>query len=267
MSVPILVRDDDLNATTDPAVIERIYAPLLDAGIPIGFATIPSAALDTRAPDGQRERWLHRDVADSPALALMTDQTPIARWLRKNEGRVDVLLHGLTHRRGVDGTEFGALGEAQAHHRITQGIDILQRACGRRPAGFVPPWDRASRGTLQAIDATLPFVSLGWVSMKTLPLRAWWAHRMERAQRREVIPLRKSWVLRHRGGHIGGHTNPADVPSLIDAASEGARLAVIVLHHWMFDLGNRVHPVVTALADALRGRNVINARQVAGVLA
>ncbi len=72
-----LVRDDDANATTRPERPERVYAPLLDAQIPLNFAVIPEVALDTRTPDGTREHFLDENSEDEEAE----------------------VVHGLSHRR------------------------------------------------------------------------------------------------------------------------------------------------------------------------
>src|SRR5215813_8954348 len=95
----VLVRDDDANATTRPERLARAYAPLLDAGIPVSFAVIPEVALDTRDPEGARERFLDEATADQDRLAAITPQTPLAAWLRRHRGAVDVFVHGLSHRR------------------------------------------------------------------------------------------------------------------------------------------------------------------------
>lgn len=254
-----LVRDDDPNATTDPAMIERTYAPLLDAGVPIVFATIPEVRLDTRAPDGSRERFLHPDSPDSSACQRMTADSPFAAWLRAHAAQVDVFLHGLSHERVRGGTEFGALTQAEALDRLDEGLRVLAGAIDRRPLGFVAPWDALSAGSLRACARRFDLVSTGWVDRKRLPVSAWPAHAVERLTRREALRVGRTWLVRHRGGKINGDTRAEDVPAIVDSLGRGADVAVIVLHHWMFSAQDP-HPAVVALARTLRKREVGNLR-------
>ncbi len=259
----ILLRDDDPNATTNPERLARAYAPLLDAGLPVSFSVIPRVALDTRAPDGARERFLDEETADSPEERALTAETPLVRWLRANDAVTDVFAHGLSHRRIASGTEFGALDAAVARERIRLGAEIFERALGRVPVGFVAPWDSLSRGSLEAATERFDAVSTGWLSRAHLPVTAWPSHLLERMARREALRVGSSWVLRHRGGKVAPSVNPTDVPAIVDALTKGADVAVVVLHHWMFWDHPGAHPVVCALARALKGRRVLRLRDVA----
>ncbi|MFO0755137.1 MAG: DUF2334 domain-containing protein [Byssovorax sp.] len=249
-----LVRDDDPNATTRPERLARAYAPLFDAGVPVSFSVVPEVALDTRAPDGRRERFLDEQSEDCDRTVELAWDTPLSAWLRENEGLADVFVHGLSHRRIREGTEFGALDRGEAEARIARGLRIMERALGRRPAGFVPPWDRLSAGAVQAATAAFDLVSTGWIDRARLPLSAWPAFFLERLGQREAFRVGKSFLVRHRGGKISDKTRPEDVPAIIEKLAAGAEVAVIVLHHWMFWDDPEPHPVVRALAQALRSR-------------
>ncbi len=251
-----LVRDDDPNATTDPEMLERGYAPLLDAGIPITFATIPDVRLDTRAPDGTCERFLHPDSPDGATHVRMVRTTPLAQWLRAHASQVDVFVHGLTHERVRAGTEFGALDAAESASRLLRGRGILREALDREPVGFVAPWDAMSADALRACADQFELVSTGWVDRGRLPASAWPAHVLERLGKREALRVKGSWVVRHRGGRIHAGTPPESVPAILDALGAGADVAVVVLHHWMFWEGADAHPVVRALGRALATREV-----------
>lgn len=257
-----LIRDDDLNATTDIHRLERAYAPLLDAGIPISFATIPDVALDTRAPDGSRERFIHHTWPDVDAHAMLGDGSPVALWLRAHHDAVDVLQHGLSHRRVRGGTEMGDLGAREARERIALGHEILRRAIGRAPSGFVAPWDRLSPGSFKAACEAYPLLSTSWVDRHMLPALAWPRHAVERLGRSEALPIGDTWVLRHRGGLITPTLAPSDVTRTLFALADRARVTVIVLHHWMFWDDPDPHPVITELARTLRGQTCIPAHKV-----
>lgn len=252
-----LLRDDDANATTDPERLQRAYAPLLDAGIPITFSVIPSVGLDTLAPDGSHERFLPPELAGTPCDVELSASSPLARWLRASSSLCSVAQHGFDHRRVQGGTEFGCLPREEALARVRAGRDILIRALGLAPVGFVAPWDALSSEALQVVVERFPVVSTSWLGRKRLPPRWWPAHMMERLLRNEVMFLGDSVVLRHRGGPIGPHTNPTDVPALLDHLAHGADVAVVMLHHWMFWERPEPHPVVRALARALTGQRVL----------
>jgi len=256
-----LVRDDDPNATTDPSRLARAYAPLLDAGIPVSFSVIPRVRLDTRAPDGTRERFLCESTPDCDEERALEHDSPLATWLRRNERYVDVFCHGLTHQRVRHGTEYGALTHGEARARIEDARVIFERSLGRMPLGFVPPWDALSSGSIRATTDAFPLVSTGWVSRAHLPWTAWPAHVVERMKRSEVLRIsEKSRLVRHRGGKIHGESKPEDVASIVAAMGDRAELAVIVLHHWMFWDHGSDHPVIRALANALRGQRVVDVR-------
>jgi peptidoglycan/xylan/chitin deacetylase (PgdA/CDA1 family) len=252
----LLLRDDDANATTDPLRLERTYAPLLDAGIPVCFSTIPEVALNTRAPDGRREAFLHPDTPDSSANATLLEDSPLAAWLRSSGRAADVLMHGLTHARVQGGTEFGSLPFEEAEARVARGRTILRRALGRDPLGFVAPWDALSGPALRACASAFEVVSTSWLGRANLPVTAWPAHALERLSRREALRLQRCWVLRHRGGKIDGGTLESDIPGILDSLADGADVAVVVLHHWMYWDRADPHPAIVALARSLRSRTV-----------
>ncbi|MBI5534529.1 MAG: DUF2334 domain-containing protein [Deltaproteobacteria bacterium] len=256
----VLVRDDDANATTRPERLEQVYAPLLDAHIPVNFAIIPEVGLDTRAPDGSRERFIDEEAPDSPDARPLTSESPLACWLRRHQGQVDVLVHGLSHRRRRNGTELGSLTFDEAVPLLTRAIELSTAALHRTPIGFVPPWDVMSNGSLRAASAWFDLVSLGWVDRTMLPVAAWPAHLLERMARREALRVGRAWVVRHRGGRIGPHTPPQHVEGILQTLTEGADICVVQMHHWMFWSEGEAHPVIRALADALRTRTTVDVR-------
>lgn len=251
----VLLRDDDANATTDPERLERVYAPLLDAAMPVCFAVIPNVALDTMGPDGRREGFLSPTTPATGGTRALEPSDPLAAWLRRHDAHVDVLLHGLSHGRVREGTELGALGRDEAAARLREGRQLLRAALDRVPLGFVAPWDAVSPGALAAITDAFDLFSTGFVDRRRLPLRAWPAHVRERLTQSGAVRVGRSWVLRHGGCRITGTTPPEDVARIVDELCARARVAVIVLHHWHFGDGE-AHPAIRALAAALRGRRV-----------
>jgi hypothetical protein len=257
----VLVRDDDANATTDPVRLERLYAPLLDAGIPLNLAVIPEVALDTLAPDGGREHFLPRDLARAGgSLPLQTD-SPLARWLSANSSQVSVLMHGLSHARRRATTEFGALAAAEARPLLSRGLRILTEALGQSPTGFVAPWDALSRDALMAAVDAFDLVSTGWVDRRRLPPQAWPAHALERLSQSHVLGVGHGWVLRHDGCRIHEATRAHEIAGIVDALTRRPTIAVIVLHHWMYWDHADQQAVMAALARALRAHRAVSASE------
>jgi hypothetical protein len=191
---------------------------------------------------------------------VLEHDSPLASWLRAHDRDVDVFCHGLTHQRVRSGTEYGALTHHEARTRVEEARAIFERSIGRMPVGFVPPWDALSAGSLRATTDAFSLVSTGWVSRAMLPWTAWPAHVLERMKRRETLRIGDSCVVRHRGGKINAETKPEDVANIVAAMGRRAELAVIVLHHWMFWESGSDHPVIRALANALRSERVVDVR-------
>jgi hypothetical protein len=250
----VLIRDDDANATTDPDRLQRAYDPLLDRGIRINFSVVPAVRLDTLAPDGQRERFISEDWKPSENEVELGADTALSVWLRRQQPLVDVFVHGLSHGRVREQTEFGALSFEEAAERIRRAIQIMTQALNRTPIGFVPPWDTLSAGALRAVLASFDLASMGWIDRRRLPVSAWPAHVLERISRQEAFRIGRAWLLRHRGGRITPTLAPDRVEHAVRYLEQGADIAVINLHHWMFWNGEQPHPVICALAESLRGR-------------
>ena len=53
----VILRDDDTNALTPVACLERLYRPFLDRGLPVSLAAIPEVSL------GPACRMAHRRVS------------------------------------------------------------------------------------------------------------------------------------------------------------------------------------------------------------
>ncbi len=260
------LRDDDANATTDPDRLECAFKPLFEVGCKVNLSVIPEVALDTLAPDGNREQFIGADHAPSSAHIRMNREHAMARWIRQNRSMVEPLVHGLTHRRLRNNTEFGALTRHEAVQRMQRGKAILDEALDTTCSGFVAPWDALSRGSVEAAASTFELLSTSWLHRSQLPIKHWPAHYIERIQRAEILRIQRSVVLRHRGGLLQPELAPSEVPRALARLAKGVEICVIVLHHWMFWANREPHPVIRALADALGHQRTVTASELIGEL-
>ncbi len=88
--VKLAIRDDDMNFFTKVEDVEKVYEDIPD--FPISFAVIPTVtdvSTKGKCPDtkgNQTPRWIG-------------ENTELISWLKQrlNDGKADVLLHGITH--------------------------------------------------------------------------------------------------------------------------------------------------------------------------
>ncbi|MFO0679593.1 MAG: hypothetical protein U0169_23905 [Polyangiaceae bacterium] len=260
------IRDDDANATTDPAMIERVYAPLLDAGHVLNFSVIPEVALATRRRDGEREYFIATDAPDGGTLAL-SDESPIVRWLRAHPAH-GASMHGFTHERIHGRAEFDVPGRESARDRIARAQRVWEGAFGARARSFVPPWDMLSRDAVDVMTDSFDLVSAGWLNWRRLSVRAWPSHALERALRRQFLRVGGTWLLRHRGA-VGPSTDPGHLGVRVRSASRFEPVVTIVVHHAEFARAmpeSGPHPVVCALARAVPCAATLHVRDVPNFL-
>ena len=244
----VILRDDDVNTTTPVERLERVYRPLLAEGHKITFATIPKVATGTVVPTGEREPFI-MGTHGATELPLQRD-TPIVGWLRENAALVEAGMHGLTHARLRNGTEFGSLTQAEAAARLDEGLKIMEHAFGKRPRSFIAPWDELSRGSIAATTERFDVVSTSFLNRKKLPASQWPKHFLERLRRQLILPINNCWVLRHEGG-VRPDETADQIHARVRAIPDGPLITVIVLHHWMF-WDKAEHPAVLALARDLK---------------
>jgi len=125
-------------------------------------------------------------VPDFRGRWALTNHPGFCEWVRDLVDRgCELVLHGWTHEmprgtrggRIVDGVlggacaEFRYLGFSRAAERMRLGREMVERAIGREPVGFVPPGWLAHRDTYRAADVEgLGFVEdhVGITDLSTL---------------------------------------------------------------------------------------------------
>ncbi|WP_248516824.1 DUF2334 domain-containing protein [Salinarchaeum laminariae] len=143
MTLQFAIRDDDCNAFTEVAELERAYARL-PADVPVSFAVVPyHASLECPAvPD---DRW---DEAERRPLEANED---LIEYLQDGleDGSCAVALHGYSHERFDGRPEFVAGTDLPS--RIERGREHLEKTLEHEVDVFVPPNNSLSRRGIQAV--------------------------------------------------------------------------------------------------------------------
>ena len=230
----VIIRDDDTNALTSPGVLERLYRPFLDRGMPICLATIPEVRLDTRGPDGKLEGFLMGDEAGQPAARAIGEDPRLCSYLLSEPGYA-IVQHGLRHEY-VDGFyEFDRNDGVDVGMRLDDGSRIL-KAAGLHPiSAFVAPQDRMSRLAMQEVMQRFRVISTGYYDLRKLPRSLWPGYLLAKKARKQAHfrSLRNTFLT--HPGCILSHRRPLEgmLDSLIDQVRQRS-LTVIVSHHWEY---------------------------------
>jgi hypothetical protein len=267
----VVLRDDDVNGTTPPDLLERLYRPFLARGLPVCLAAIPLVQTDARRPDGAPEGFLFGPAAGRPGHLPLAANAPLLDYLRREPG-YHVARHGLHHAH-VDGRpEFDRDDARDLARRLDEGERAAREAGLLRTAAFVAPYDRLSATALRLVAPRFPVVSTGWYELGRLPRRWLPAYALQaRLARRPHWRLPGTAFLTHPGCLLSYRRPPETVLPALRAAIERQRLTVVVTHHWEYVAsGAPDEPFIAALhalADELAGRRDIRVVTFADVAA
>src|SRR5688500_78018 len=92
----VILRDDDTNALTPVACLEKLYRPFLDRGLPVNLATIPDVREDIRLPDGRREGFLPARRNRAVETVPLATNRALVEYLHRN-ANFHVVQHGCHH--------------------------------------------------------------------------------------------------------------------------------------------------------------------------
>ena len=247
----ILIRDDDINYYSNTRLLELLYRPLFDRGLPVNFSVIPEVMCNTPIALGSqsgfaRKFGLRYEPFIPPTCRGRNEQRAVSanRGLVSfiREHPIEVLQHGLNHQWNGD-AEFAAHDEAKLDSRLQKGRDILEEAFGTRPAFFCPPWDRISREGLQALNrAGYLGVSAAYFG-RNLPLAAWptWAWNRYRAKQ-QFLSWRNFLFVQHPGYLLSLFRPASEVMRLFIEAYERSRVLVLVNHYWEYNFDGKIAP-------------------------
>ncbi len=262
----VILRDDDSNALTPPACLERLYRPFLGRGLPVNLAVIPEVRTDVRCPDGRLEGFLAAGHRTSSRTACLEESPALVAYLRANAG-FHIAQHGCFH----DYFEFDQLDRPAAVRLLERGARRLREAGFAAPRAFIAPYDRISRASLPVVAGRFEVLSTGWFELGRQP-RAWLPGYLWKKIRRAPHWRAGGITMLSHPGCLLSYTRP--MGAILDAIRrriEGQQLTVLVTHWWEYfrdgtpdqALIDRLHETADYLAHA-PGIRVVSFDELAG---
>lgn len=242
----VILRDDDTNALTPPALLEHLYRPFLDRGLPVNLSVIPEVRTDIVLPNGELEGFLMgRPAPTQESLEIGSNQELLA-YLAANPG-YHALQHGLSHA-FVDGHyEFDRDDRADIVRRLERGTELMQRAGFGRPRVFVAPQDKLSRVAFEEVVKRFDVISCGWYEWRRVPLRWRLYYALKKARGLEHWRIGGTKLLSHPGCLLSRYKPYDTMFDSVKAAVSSRSLTVLVTHWWEYFPGGQPDPAFIAV--------------------
>jgi hypothetical protein len=226
----VILRDDDTNALTPIACLERLYRPFLERNLPVNLATIPKVNTSTRTQDGSPEGYLlaarNGDTCSTRELARGEELT---EYLLANP-RFHIVQHGYQHAL----FEFDSPDAGQTGQWLDHGTHLLTNAGFGRPATFVAPYDRLSRSSYREVARRFDVISTGWFELKRLPLSWWPRYLFKKARKQAHWRVGRTVMLSHPGCLLSYRKPRAGMLDQVKRSVASAELTVLVTHWWEY---------------------------------
>lgn len=223
----VILRDDDTNALTPRACLERLYRPFLERDLPVNLAVIPEVRRATTDPRGRREAFVP-ETAGEPTVPLI-HSPELVKYLRANPG-YHLVQHGCHH----DCFEFALADRAEIERRFARGAERFAEAGFTPPKVFVAPHDRFSPESLRAAAERFAVVSSGWFELRRLPPEWWPRYALKKAFKQPHWRVGDTVLLSHPGCILSCYRSIADMLPKLQAAVLGQRTTVLVTHWWEY---------------------------------
>jgi len=248
----VILRDDDTNALTPVAFLERLYRPFLDRGLPVNLAVIPNVSTGVTCPDGRLEGFLTNHSGPAPATMPIDGNQKLVRYLLDNPG-FHIAQHGLHH----DFFEFGREDRREIRRRLEEGSKLLSEAGFPKPRTFVAPYDKFSRASLDEAARAFPVISSGWYELRRLPVSWWPGYALKKASHSPHWKIKNTILLSHPGCLLSYHRPYETMLEEVKRAVQNSRLTVLVTHWWEYFRNhepdepfiNQLHQTASFLAD------------------
>lgn len=230
----VILRDDDTNALTPTACLDRLYRPFLDRGLPVNLSVIPEVRTDVRLPDGRVEGFLMARTGTEPETLPVAASPELLSYLGANEG-YHVVQHGCFH----DYMEFERSDRREVARRVEHGAQRLQEAGLGRPRVFVAPYDQISRESMAVVGSKFDVVSTGWFEFGKVP-RAWWPqYAMKKLRQRPHWRAGRANLMSHPGCLLSYQRPVATMMDDIREIVESQQVTVLVTHWWEYFVNNK----------------------------
>ncbi|MHB8522373.1 MAG: DUF2334 domain-containing protein [Limisphaerales bacterium] len=230
----VILRDDDTNALTPAACLERLYRPFLDRGLPVNLAVIPNVRTNVTLPDGRPEGFLVAGDARVTDTMTIGSNQELIRYLRLNPG-YRIVQHGYQHSRN----EFDSRQRWQLGPWLDQGAELLMKAGFPRPQTFVAPYDKLSRTSLAEVAKRFRVLSTGWFELRRLPLAWWPKYVLKKIFRQPHWRVGRTLLLSHPGCLLSYHRDYDSILPAIRQRVAPGQLTVLVTHWWEYFRDNR----------------------------
>lgn len=230
----VILRDDDTNALTPPARLERLYRPFLDRGLPVNLSVIPEVRTDVRLPDGRVEGFLMARTGDEPETLPMSASPGLLSYLSANDG-YKVVQHGCYH----DYMEFERKDRREVARRVEHGAQRLQEAGLGRPRSFVAPYDQISKESLSVVAQKFDVVSTGWFELGKVPCAWWPQYAMKKLRQRAHWRAGSARLLSHPGCLLSYQRPVSSMMDEIRDVIASQQVTVLVTHWWEYFIDNK----------------------------
>jgi hypothetical protein len=242
--IRVLIREDDVNYFTDPNLLIKIHAPLLDLKLPLNLAVIPLADCMLHEP------FIDKRFRGRNLYLAVSKNDELVEFMKCSN--ITVMQHGYTH------TLRYGLVESKLHdvntfkRRMCAGAKILENV-GIKPRFFVPPRDYLSKQLWSAVFDIYDGVSLNTMSLvqtsRNSLRKVWFLDFIPKALAPSlIIPFlvsriratnyilvkNKFLILEHKGLYFGSMSYHNLIENF-KKFSHRYRYIMIVTHHWYFD--------------------------------
>lgn len=244
----VIIRDDDTNAFTPVACLDKLYRPLLEQGLPVNLATIPEVSTSARMSNGQPEGFLVAKNGTQAERMPLAGNPELVTYLQSNPS-YRIVQHGCHH----DYLEFDCPNQAEVIRRLEHGAQCLAEAGFSRPQTFVAPYDKLSRASLQAVSERFRILSTGWFELRRLPYSWWPRYALKKFRGNPHWQVGQTLLLSHPGCLLSYHRTFSRALEGIVRCLESNQLTVLVTHWWeYFRNGEPDEPFIEFLHETLR---------------
>jgi hypothetical protein len=225
----VILRDDDTNALTPIAWLDRLYRPFLDRGLPVNLAVIPSVRTDVTMEDGGLEGFLVARNGETRSTVGIGENQPLVSYLRANPG-YHFAQHGFNHERN----EFDREDRTEIRKRLGAGRKMLVEAGFDAPRTFVAPYDKISARSMAELATQFPVVSTGWFELRRLPVPWWPRYALKKTLKAHHWRVDRTTLLSHPGCLLSFHRPFITMAEQIRTVIESRQLTVLVTHWWEY---------------------------------